>query len=138
MLSTAAPFLIIALTLLIAVVGYLVKESISQGKLSVGFERDIRALVEGHKELKGALKYYLESVGKGAAILLDTPNPTPPDMQVLLRKHVDGTLDDDERARLTVWLRSVYRDDHLTRSERSAAVTLLASIEAIKRLSAKA
>lgn len=129
-MQTATPFLLIALTVLIAVVGYLVKESIAQGKLSVGFERDIR-------ELRGVLRYYLESVGKGAAVLLDQPNPTPPDMQILLRKHVHGTLSNEERGRLTVWLRSRYVDDSVPRSERSAAVTLLASIEAIKRLSAK-
>lgn len=84
--------------------------------------------------LEMAMRYYFESVGKGAAAVLDTPNPAPPPMRLLLRKHANGTISEDEREALRAWLKQVRDSPNTDRDERSAAYSLLGALGGIKRL----
>lgn len=108
--------------LIAAAVAWLFKTVIEQGKAQVA--------------LKTAVTIYFEGMGKGAAKVLDSPNPTPPEIRVLLRKYERRELDDSERQRLKQWLRDLKNSPDADKSERSAAVQLLASMEAMKVLKA--
>ena len=101
-------------------VGWLFKTVIEQGKDTVA--------------LQTAFKFYLEHTSKGAARLLDSPNPTPPTMRALLRKYVDGMLTREERLVLTEWLRETTDNPNVSKSERTAAIQLLAAMETVKLL----
>jgi len=97
-------------------VGWLFKSVIQLGKDVVG--------------LQTAFKFYLERTSKGAAMVLDSPNPTPPEVRRLLQKHVaGGKLTGDERETLLGYLRRLKNDQEAPKSERSAAIQLLAAME---------
>ena len=117
-LNSIQPYLLGAL---VTAVGWLFKTAIQTGK-------DVVAL-------QTAFKIYVEGTAKGAARVLDSPNPTPPEMRVLLRKYERKELTDDERTQLKQWLRELKNAPDADKSERSAAVQLLASMEAMKALS---
>lgn len=86
-----------------------------------------------------SLKYYLETTGKGAAMALITPNPTPPEMSTLLQKYVDGRLTDEvERDMLRQWLKTLVRDPNLDGGKYQTAMQLLAALGAEKRLAQSA
>lgn len=117
--SSVQPYL---LGLLSAAVAWLFKTVIQYG-------RDLIAL-------QTAFKIYLEGTAKGAAKVLDSPNPTPPEMRVLLRKYERRKLTDEERVLLKQWLKELKNAPDADKSERSAAIQLLASMEAMKALRA--
>lgn len=110
------------LGLLSAAVAWLFKTVIQYG-------RDLVAL-------QTAFKIYLEGTAKGAAKVLDSPNPTPPEIRVLLKKYRRKELDGEERERLKEFLKELTRSPDADKSERSAAIQLLASMEAMKALGA--
>lgn len=84
-------------------------------------------------KLETAFKYYLENMGKGAAAVLDSPNPTPPEIRVLLRKHQDGSLNEDERRELIGFLNRLKDNQTCPKSERNAAVQLLAAMQTMRK-----
>lgn len=106
--------------LVAAAIAWLFKSTIQHGK-------DVVAL-------QTAFRIYVEGTAKGAARVLDSPNPTPPEIRVLLRKYERKELTVDERAKLKEWLRDLKDAPDADKSERSAAVQLLASMEALKAL----
>jgi len=108
--------------LIAAAVAWLFKTVIEQGKAQVA--------------LKTAVTIYFEGMGKGAAKVLDSPNPTPIEIRVLLRKYERKELSDEERSQLKAWLKDLKDSPDANKSERSAAVQLLASMEAMKALRA--
>ena len=108
------------LGLIAAAIGWLFKTVIQLGK-------DVVAI-------QTAFRIYLEGTAKGAARVLDSPNPTPPAMRILLRKYERKELTEDERDTLKEWLRDLKNAPDADKSERSAAVQLLASMEAMKAL----
>src|SRR5678815_1313835 len=72
-----------------------------------------------HQLLKQAFEFYVDNAGKGAAVILNRPNPVPLHIQPLLRAHIDGTLcDPEERKVLIDWAISVAKDRSLPRDER--------------------
>lgn len=107
--------------LIAAAIAWLFKSTIQYGK-------DLVAL-------QTAFKIYVEGNAKGAARVLDSPNPTPPEMRILLRKYERKELSDEERIQLKQWLKDLKNAPDADKSERSAAVQLLASMEAMKALS---
>lgn len=106
--------------LLTMAVSWLFKTVIQQGK-------DITAV-------QTALKIYFEGTAKGAAKVLDSPNPTPPEMRQLLRKYYEHDANEEECKELKVWLRGVVDDPKSPKSERSAAIDILAAWDAMKIL----
>lgn len=125
------PYLVLGLGTIIGAFGSFVKFLLARVDKN-------RELIDEHGRdlvaIKTSLKFYFESIGKGAAVVLDSPNPTPPRMRELLNKHVLGSLTPDERAELVAWLKTVRNDNTAKKSERSAAITLLASMGAIDRM----
>lgn len=108
------------LGLISAAVAWLFKSMIQYGK-------DLVAL-------QTAFKIYVEGTGKGAARVLDSPNPTPPEIRALLRKYERKELTDPERDELKQWLRELKNAPDADKSEKSAAIQLLVSMEAMKAL----
>lgn len=107
------------------------------GLLSAAVAWIFKTVIQTDKEvvaLKTAFKIYVEGTAKGAARVLDSPNPTPPEMRVLLRKYERKELTETERDELKRWLRDLKNAPDADKSERSAAVQLLASMEAMKAL----
>lgn len=105
--------------LISAAVGWLFKTTIQLGKDFV--------------ELRTAFRYYLERTGKDSAMVLNSPNPTPPEIRELLQRHIAGRwLDDKERERLAAYLRELRNDFTAPKSERNAAIQLLAAMETLK------
>lgn len=119
--GSLTPYILAALSVLIALVGWLAKRSVAQGEAIVAIQT--------------AFKIYLEGTSKGAARVLDSPNPAPPEMRTLLRKYQRKELTDEERGQLRQWLRDLKDAPDAPKSERSAAVQLLASMEAMRALS---
>lgn len=114
------PYITMALAGLIAVNVWLVKQSIL-------FGLDIQ-------KLKSAFGFYLEKTGLDSAkILAGSLNPTPPEMQELLKRYPDE-LNDVEKEKLRRWLHSVMEDVSVAKGERSIALQLLAAMDTIKRL----
>lgn len=118
--ETLTPYILSVLGVLIAVIGWLCKQSIQQGK-------DIVAV-------QTAVRFYLETVGKGAAMVLNSPNPTPKPMQELLRKYVENHLTDAERNELRAWLKEITQDPHADKAKFSAAIQILGAMGAQKRM----
>lgn len=88
-----------------------------------------------HDLLKQAVAFYIENAGKGAAILLNTPNPAPEHIRPLLVKFSHGRLDDFEEIQtLLNWARGLALDTTAPRDERGIAYALVAAIGALKRL----
>lgn len=110
----------VILGLLTMAVGWLFKTVIQYGK-------DITAV-------QTALKIYFEGTAKGAARVLDSPNPTPPEMRQLLKKYYEHGANEDECRELKEWLRNVVDDPSSPKSERSAAIDILSAWDAMKIL----
>lgn len=91
-------------------------------------------LDKNYVALKTAFNCFLEGIGKGAAKVLDSPNPTPTNIRVLLRKYVAGQLSQPERHELKEWLRGAKDDQQISKAERSAVIQLLAAMETAKLL----
>lgn len=108
------------LGLIATAVAWLFKSEIQQGK-------DIVAL-------QTAFKYYLDSKSKGAAMVLDSDNPTPPDMRILLKKYSNNTASKEEVNELKVWLKGLIESNEASKSERSAALDILSGMGAMKIL----
>jgi hypothetical protein len=106
--------------LLATAVAWLFKSHIQQGKDIVGIQT--------------ALKIYFEGTAKGAAKVLDSPNPTPPAMRQLLRKYYEHQASESECQELKAWLRGVVDDPKSPKSERSAAIDILSAWDAMKIL----
>ena len=96
--------------------------------------KSVIQLRENVVAIQTAFRIYLEGTSKGAARVLDSPNPAPAEMRILLRKYQRRELTDDERIQLREWLKELKDAPDAERSERSAAVQLLASMEAMKAL----
>lgn len=81
-----------------------------------------------------AFKYYLDNKTKGAAMVLDSDNPTPPDVRILLKKYYECTASKDEIDELADWLEAFIKTPGVPKSERSAAIDVLSGMGAIKIL----
>lgn len=107
--------------LLIGLQVWIVKRSFQQ-------ERDLDLLEQ-------AFKFYVDNAGKGAAVILNRPNPVPEKIQPLLRAHIDGRLKDPEQKQtLLEWAKSTALDKTLPRDERGVAYTLVGAIGAVRKL----
>ena len=83
--------------------------------------------------LETSFKFYLNAQAKGAAMVLDSPNPTPPQIRLLLQKQQAGQpLTNNEREELVNYLRDLKNDVTAPKSERNAAIQLLATIETLR------
>lgn len=92
-------------------------------------------LVKDVVAIQTAFKYYLEGTAKGAAKVLDSPNPTPEPMRVLLRKYYQSEATPQEEKELRGWLRGLVDDPKCPKAERSAAIDILSAMSAMKILS---
>jgi hypothetical protein len=108
------------LGLLATAVAWLFKSVIQQGKDTVA--------------LQTAFRYYIESRAQGAAKVLDSPNPTPPEMRQLLRRYYEGKATEAENEELRHWLKSLIDNPESRRSERSAALDILTAMGTMKIL----
>lgn len=118
-LNTVIPWI---LGLLATAVAWLFKTVIQQGKDQVA--------------LQTAFKYYIEGVGKGSAMVLDKPNPTPPEISKLFRKYYDhgSDLTAAERERLKSYLRKIIDDPLAKPGDRQAAVHLYVGMDTLAKL----
>ena len=114
------PYILAAIGLMFGWVGWLSKTVIAQGK-------ELTAV-------RTAFSCYLEGIGKAAAKVLDSPNPAPPRIRQLLRLYQQDEIDSEGRRELREWLQQAASDDHLPKSERNAAFTMLEAMSAIKHL----
>jgi hypothetical protein len=88
--------------------------------------------------IETSLEIYFERTTKGAARVLDSPNPAPMEIRLLLRKYrADELTDEREYQQLLDWLQQMIRDSAAPKSERGAALDLLAGIEARSELKAR-
>jgi hypothetical protein len=105
----------ILLGLLATAVAWIFKTVIQQGK-------DVA-------RLQAAFTFYLDTRGRGAALLLDAPNPIPPEIRTLIHKNAQGqTLSASEYADLTGFLRKMIVDDKADRGRRAAALEILSGM----------
>lgn len=109
------------LGLLATAIAWLFKTVIQQGKDTVA--------------LQIAFKYYIESKAQGAAKVLDSPNPTPPEMRQLLKRYYKGEASEAEKRQLCDWLDALIEDPSSPKPERSAAIEIRAAMGAMKILS---
>lgn len=109
-----------AIGLMAAAIAWLFKTVISHGNRLIAIET--------------ALKFYLQSSASGAAKVLDSPNPTPPEIRLLLKKFRDESISREEQDKLICYLRGVTRDYSVPKSEQSAAWQMLTSIETLELL----
>jgi hypothetical protein len=116
--NTVIPWILGLLTM---AVGWLFKTVIQHGK-------DVAVI-------QTALKFYFEGTAKGAAKVLDSPNPTPEEVRVLLRRYYRNEATEDECQELQVWLREMVDDPKYPKSERSAAIDILSAMKAMQILS---
>jgi hypothetical protein len=116
-LNSITPWILGLLTM---AVGWLFKTVIQLGK-------DVAVI-------QTALKFYFEGTAKGAAKVLDSPNPTPEDMRVLLRKYYQNKATDAECVELQAWLKEMVDDPKYPKSERSAAIDILSAMKAMQIL----
>lgn len=102
--------------------GYLVKNSVQQGKDLV--------------ELKTTVKYYVERQTADALQRLDKGNPAPQNIVALARRRIKGeSLTALETRELTNWLRWAGREDSkIDPAERSAALQLLTGFRTTDQL----
>ncbi len=114
------PYLPLILGSIITLQVWLVKRSFDQEKK--------------HDLLQQAFKFYIENAGKGAAILLNTPNPAPDHIRPLLDNYVREKLTPSEREILLKWAREVAQDNNAPRDERGIAFQLVATLGAEKRI----
>lgn len=81
-----------------------------------------------------AFKFYLERSATGAAKVLDSPNPTPPEMRELLKKFRRKTISPQEQQELVDFLRRQIKDASLPKYEQSSYWQMLTSIETLELL----
>lgn len=83
--------------------------------------------------IQTAFKMYVEGVGKGAAMVLDKPNPTPPEISRIYKKWYahEEPLTAAEKTELKEYLQRYIEDPSTKASDRSAAMQLLVGMEAI-------
>lgn len=115
------PYVLAAIGLLLSGMGWLTARSVKQGETIVKIET--------------TLKFYFDHIEKGAAGILDSDNPTPPEIRALLRKFRKGGLTDEERTELIAYLRRLRDDECAPKAERGAAVQLLSAMQSNERLS---
>ena len=107
-----------------AILGWIVKSLIQLGR--------------DYERLRTVVEYYVERESKDAAKRLDIPNPAPPEIRILLQKHIQGeTLNDDERPLLVTWLHEAGSNPMTDSSERAAALKLLTGIATMKMFKPK-
>lgn len=128
------PYILAGLGIVITILGWIFKHVVWEPLRQNG--EDIGELQRDMVAVKAALKFYLETVSTGAAAVLNSPNPTPPRMRELLKKHVDRQITEAEQLELKNWLRELKDDVSAPKSERSAALQMLAALGAIRRLAA--
>lgn len=117
--STWTPYMQSALAL---TAGWLVKSQIQTQKDVV--------------QLQTTIEFYIERQTMDAARRLDVNNPVPPEIQALVRKHVQREeLSESEKLALTSWLRWTGRGENpkADPAERSAALQLLTGIRTKER-----
>lgn len=117
------PYALALISVLIGVQAWIIRRSISHGEtLAV---------------LQAAFKIYLETTGRGAAMVLDSPNPTPPEIRDLLRKYQRRELRAEESEKLTGYLKDLVVKDEAPKAEKSAAYDLLSAMEGLKNMKRK-
>lgn len=110
----------VVIGLITAAVAWLFKTTIQHGNRLIAIET--------------AFKFYLERSAAGAARVLDSPNPTPPEMRDLLKKFRQHEISAEEHQQLVDYLRSVTKNPSVPKSEQSAAWQMLTSIETLEML----
>lgn len=116
------PFILFAFASILSLQVWLTKRSFAQET--------------SHKLLQQAVAFYIENAGKGAAILLNTPNPAPEHIRPLLSKFTHGQLKDpDERQQLLEWAKTAASDRESPRDERGIAYGLVGALGALKKMS---
>lgn len=111
------PFILFGLVGLSGLFTWIIKSLIKYGN-------DITAI-------QTTLEIYLKARIKGEALVLDSPNPTPPEMRIFLRRLREETITPEEQRKLENWLRSVRNDPNAGKTERSSANEILASMKAL-------
>lgn len=124
LIEVGTPYLVILCGVLVSVIGWLCNKTVKSGNDIVG--------------LQVALKYYFDNAGKGAALLLNTPNPAPPHIRPLLDRYVKGKLEEEDKKTLFEWACSLAEDVKADREERGIAYQLVAAIGGIRRIPQKA
>lgn len=107
------------------------------GLLSLAVSWLFKSVVEMGKDIvaiQTACKYYFERTGKGAAMVLDSPNPTPDNVRQLLRRYSNGTASAEDVQELKAWLKELIATSDASKVERSAAIDILSSMGAMKIL----
>lgn len=88
-----------------------------------------------HDLLQQAFLFYTENAGKGAAIVLNKPNPAPAHIRPLIDDYVHGHLSKEGREILLAWAKEVANNKDAPRDERGVAHTLVGALGAYKRIS---
>lgn len=116
-LNTIQPYVFAGLA---AAIAWLFKTAIQTGK-------DIVAI-------QTTLKFYFEYQAKGAAKVLDSDNPTPPEIRPLLKRYYRDEATESDKEEIKVWLHCLIEDPKSPKSERSAALDILSAMESIAML----
>lgn len=120
-MGTWTPYILFVLANMLLLQVWLVKRSFTQEN--------------SHDLLKQAVKFYIENAGKGAAMLLNTPNPAPEHIRPLLSKFVRGQLiDPNDRLALREWAEKVTEDKNASRDERGLAFGLVGALGAREQI----
>lgn len=114
------PYVLFLLTSIIGLQAWLVRRSFEQEKK--------------HDLLQQSVTFFMESSGKGAALVLNKPNPAPEHIRPLLAHYVNNSLTEAEGDTLLKWAEDVSRDPTKPRDERGIAYQLVGSLGAVKRL----
>lgn len=133
LIQIETPYALVGLTLISGILAWIIK-NVFWGPLQTAKE-DISKLGKDMIAIQSAIKYYFETTAKGAAMVLDSDNPAPPEIRALLQKHAKGNLTENgERQQLMAWLRKTYKDEKAVKGERATALAMLAAVGALKRL----
>ena len=101
----------------VGLVAYVLKQLVSQGNRITAIEASI------------------ETASKGAAMILNSANPAPPEIRNLLRIHSREKLTEDQRNQLMAWLRAHIDDQTAPRDERGVSLQLLGGLDVVARRS---
>lgn len=111
------PFILLGLSLLAGWAAWLSKRVISHG------------------ELLAVVKFYFESKGVAAAAVLNSDNPTPPEIRRLLtRIEKRETLARSEMDKVETFLRTLAIDPEADRTEKAAALEFLLSMTSLSMI----
>lgn len=92
-----------------------------------------KTTVEQGKDI-AAIKYYIEHRTMDAAAVLNTPNPTPQDIKVLLKKHNQRKdMTEGERQDLYEWLKMMTKSTDT--AKRGAAMQMITGLETLPLMS---